>query len=78
MERGMLPVGHAGNNNLSEVLEYPLEWLAIDGRFGWNLSRNLTGGDPGSHRKIADVFEIVGHPVDQLVSVLAKFGRIHS
>jgi hypothetical protein len=70
-------MGDAGQQNPLEVLEDPRERLAG----GRRRCRQLPGDRPrldlGPHRIALDALEVVRHPVDQPMGVLAKLDRIH-
>ena len=75
---GMVPMRHAGDDQLAEVVEQRGERLALgwEGRSGRRrrMSPGRTSGVTGS---VADAAQVVGHPVHQLVAMAAEFFGVH-
>jgi hypothetical protein len=71
-------MGHPGNDDAGEVLKERLEWLTPVRRRSRKLPRDVTRSTSGCDRQSAYISHIVGHPVDQLVTVASKVVGVHA
>ena len=73
----MLPVGQSRHDDLVEIAENGGEGFRIERGFGGKLALDLARRGSRHHRQLGDASPVVGDPIDQLVSRLAKFFRSH-
>jgi hypothetical protein len=66
-------MGHPRQNEPLEVLEQPVERLSFPRRRRRELPQDLTGSYGGRDGEIAHVSHVIGHPVNQLMTVTSKF-----
>ena len=69
----MIPVGHAGDDQVAEVREDRFHGFALSRDRCGQAVDGVAGLDVGKNGIIADVAQVVGHPVDHFVGGGAKF-----
>jgi hypothetical protein len=68
---------HAGDHDVAEVLKESRERLTLLRRPAGYCPYDVTGADLGCHVQLADVTEVIGHPVDQRVGMLTELVGMH-
>ena len=73
----MIPVGEAGYEHALEIGHDDAEGFGILRRLRGKGVANCTGCDAGEHRIPVRVLEVVGNPLDELVTVPSECRRVH-
>ena len=76
-EAGVLPVHDPRDDDLVDVGHHGVPRLRLRGRVGRQPTANVARLDGGRHRERVKALEVVGDPVDQLVTVLAELVGFH-
>src|SRR5580765_5610914 len=74
---GMVPVGEAGDEDAFEVGEDGAEGFGILRRLLWKRCGDVARLYAGEYRISIRVFEVIGDPVDQLVTMPAEVIGLH-
>ena len=75
---GVVPVRHPRHDHPAEVVEQRVERLAVDAAAPPGSWRRMSpGATAGVIGQVADVAQVVGHPVHQRVRVAAKLVGLH-
>src|SRR5260370_39390963 len=73
----MIPVGDRGNDQLAEVVENRVHSLAPIGTGGRQARDQITRAHSWQDGQFANIFEVIGDPVDYLVTASPKFVTCH-
>src|ERR1041385_1570857 len=73
----MTPVCQRRSNQAVDVAEDVLHRFAVFGWCGWELRLQIARFHVGKNRKLIDVFEIIGNPIDQLMAETTKLRLLH-
>ena len=73
----MVPVSHPWHDDVGKVCKPLLEWLCFCRRRGRQPPVNISGAYGRRHRKVSHIPHVIGHPIDQLVTVAPEIIGVH-
>ena len=75
---GMLPVRHTRDDRIVKISDNAIERLGLFRRTGRKRGAHFARRDIGHDAALADTLKVVGHPVDEFVSVRSKSVEVHA